>query len=132
MNANAAGRKTSRATASAGSHERRSAASSADAGAAAVPEHTYHHGNLHETLVLRGIEILDAEGAAALSLRRAAREAGVSQTAPLHHFDGKVGYLAAIATHGFRMLFEERIRALRNKTDPCERLLGLAAVFERI
>lgn len=57
MNANAAGRKTSRATASAGNHERRSAASSADAGAAAVPEHTYHHGNLHETLVLRGIEI---------------------------------------------------------------------------
>jgi AcrR family transcriptional regulator len=88
-------------------------------------EHTYHHGNLHEALVLRGIAILDAEGAAALSLRRAAREAGVSQTAPLHHFDGKVGYLAAIAAHGFRMLFEERIHALRNKTDPHERLLGV-------
>jgi len=101
------------------------AASAADAASPAGPEHAYHHGNLHETLVLRGIEILDAEGAAALSLRRAAREAGVSQTAPLHHFDGKVGYLAAIAAHGFRMLFEERIRALRNKTDPRERLLGV-------
>jgi AcrR family transcriptional regulator len=100
-------------------------ASTIEAASPARPEHTYHHGNLHEALVLRGIEILDAEGAAALSLRRAAREAGVSQTAPLHHFDGKVGYLAAIAAHGFRMLFEERIHALRNKTDPHERLLGV-------
>jgi AcrR family transcriptional regulator len=94
--------------------------------APAAPRHsTYHHGNLHDALVLRGVEILASEGAAALSLRRAARDVGVSQTAPLHHFDGKVGYLAAIATHGFRMMFEQRIGALRNKTDPRDRLLGV-------
>jgi len=93
--------------------------------AAAAASHSYHHGNLHDALVGRGIEILDAEGFGALSLRRAAREVGVSQTAPLHHFDGKVGYLAAIATQGFRLLFEERIRALRNKTEPHERLIGV-------
>ncbi len=90
------------------------------------PRHSnYHHGNLHDALVLRGVEILESEGTAALSLRRAARDVGVSQTAPLHHFAGKVAYLAAIAAHGFRMMFEQRIGALRNKADPRERLLGV-------
>jgi AcrR family transcriptional regulator len=123
MKAKVAERKAGRA--SAAQPEREPGASPVEVAPTAGPEHTYHHGNLHEVLVLRAIEILDSEGAAALSLRRAAREAGVSQTAPLHHFDGKVGYLAAIAAHGFRMLFEERIHALRNKTDPRERLLGV-------
>ncbi|UUX95209.1 TetR/AcrR family transcriptional regulator [Aquabacterium sp. J223] len=86
---------------------------------------TYHHGNLRDALVLRGVEILDTEGAAALTLRRAARDVGVSQTAPLHHFEGKAAYLAAIAAHGFRLLFEQRIGALRHKTDPRERLLAV-------
>ena len=93
--------------------------------AAAPRVASYHHGNLHDALVLRGVEILDREGAPALSLRRAARDVGVSQTAPLHHFQSKVAYLAAIAAHGFRMMFEQRIGALRNKTHPRERLLGV-------
>ena len=126
MKTDSAGRKPTRAATAAGDGKRASVPPTRDAAPAQAPAHTaYHHGNLHDALVIRGIEILDTEGAAALSLRRAARDAGVSQTAPLHHFDGKVGYLAAIATHGFRMLFEERIRALRNKTDPRERLLGV-------
>lgn len=96
---------------------------SVGADAAAARPASYHHGNLHDALVLRGIEILDAEGFAALSLRRAARDVGVSPTAPMHHFEGKVGYLAAIATHGFRLMFEQRIAAMRHKSDPRERLL---------
>ena len=102
------------------------AADSPDAAAAKVPARTsYHHGNLRDALVMRGIEILDAEGLAALSLRQAARDVGVSQTAPLHHFEGKSGYLAAIAAQGFRMMFEQRIRALRSLSDPRERLLSV-------
>ena len=93
--------------------------------ATAARSSSYHHGNLRDALVLRGVEILGSEGTAALTLRRAARDVGVSQTAPLHHFEGKVAYLAAIAAHGFRMMFEQRIGALRNKTDPRERLLGV-------
>jgi AcrR family transcriptional regulator len=119
-------RKSSRADPPSGDGSAARGAASADAEPSEPQAHgSYHHGNLHDALVLRGIEILDAEGVAALSLRRAARDVGVSQTAPLHHFEGKVGYLAAIATHGFRLLFEERIHALRHKTDPRERLLGV-------
>ena len=34
---------------------------------------SYHHGNLRDALVMRGIEILDPQGFEALSLRQAAR-----------------------------------------------------------
>ncbi|HWH84709.1 MAG TPA: TetR/AcrR family transcriptional regulator [Burkholderiaceae bacterium] len=86
---------------------------------------SYHHGNLREALVRRGVEILETQGLAPLSLRQAARDVGVSQTAPLHHFDGKSGYLAAIAAEGFRLLFERRVVALRGQTRPGDRLLAV-------
>lgn len=62
----------------------------------------YHHGNLREALVETSLEILERDGVAGLGLRAAARAAGVSQTAPYHHFDGKEGLLAAVAALGFR------------------------------
>lgn len=72
-----------------------------------------------------GIETLRAEGFEGLSLRQVARDLGVSQTAPLHHFPSKVDYLAAVAAQGFRIMFEQRIVALRGLIDPRERLLNV-------
>lgn len=66
------------------------------------PKPAYHHGNLREALVGAAIEILEAAGAGALSLRAVARRAGVSQTAPYRHFADKEALLAAIAAEGFR------------------------------
>jgi AcrR family transcriptional regulator len=60
-----------------------------------------HHGNLREVLIDAGLAILSNEGLGALTLRKAAARAGVSHAAPAHHFDGKTGLLAAIATRGF-------------------------------
>ena len=118
------GMKTVRSAATPGSG--RADTSDRPAPARSVPARTsYHHGNLRDALVMRGIEILDTQGFDALSLRQAARDVGVSQAAPLHHFDGKVGYMAAIATQGFRLMFETRIRALRDLHDPRERLLAV-------
>ncbi len=64
----------------------------------------YHHGNLRSALIGAGLEILVGEGVAALGLRSAARRAGVSQTAPYHHFGSKEGLLAAVAAAGFRQM----------------------------
>src|SRR5437868_5421156 len=88
----------------------------------------YHHGNLRDAFIQRGIELLDSEGSAALSLRRASRDLNVSQTAPMHHFDGKMGYLSAVAAEGFRILFEARVRALRGAVDPKRRLMAVLLV----
>jgi AcrR family transcriptional regulator len=66
------------------------------------PKRSYHHGNLKEALVLAGVEILEAEGLAQLSLRAIAARVGVSHTAPKNHFGSMRGLLTAIATEGFR------------------------------
>lgn len=61
----------------------------------------YHHGNLKEALVAAGIDILEEEGLAALSLRAIAARVGVSHAAPRNHFGSLRGLLTAIATEGF-------------------------------
>ncbi len=70
----------------------------------------YHHGNLRQALVAAAVEILERDGVAGLGLRAAARAAGVSQTAPYHHFGGKEGLLAAVAALGFRELKADQER----------------------
>jgi AcrR family transcriptional regulator len=65
---------------------------------------TYHHGNLRPALIAAALRILRDDGIGALSLRAAARAAGVSQAAPYRHFADKEGLLAAVAEAGFRAL----------------------------
>lgn len=73
-------------------------------------------------MVRRGLELLELRGATDLSLREVARLAGVSQTAPTHHFGDKEGLLAAIASEGFRKLMAERLGALKDGLTKEERL----------
>lgn len=63
---------------------------------------TYHHGNLKEALITEAINLLETEGVPALSLRRVAREAGVSQAAPYSHFKNKKALMTAVAEEGYR------------------------------
>ncbi|MCS6763490.1 MAG: TetR/AcrR family transcriptional regulator [Candidatus Protistobacter heckmanni] len=95
----------------------------------AAEKTSYHHGNLRDALVEEGMSLLETEGLKALSLREVARHTGVSQTAPLHHFAGKTGLLAAIAALGFRRLFEYRTAALKNKRDPRVRLMTVMLAY---
>jgi len=68
---------------------------------------TYHHGDLRSTLVQAAGNLLEEQGLAALSLREAARRAGVSHNAPYRHFPDRDALLAALAGEGFRRLGEE-------------------------
>ena len=63
---------------------------------------SYHHGALQAALMRAAREILESEGYEALTLRAAARRAGVSQAAPYNHFADKAALLAAIAAQGFK------------------------------
>lgn len=62
----------------------------------------YHHGDLAQALTTAARDILETQGLAKLSLRAAARQAGVSQAAPYHHFKDKEALLASVAAQGFR------------------------------
>lgn len=68
---------------------------------------TYHHGRLRQTLIDAAAKAVAGDGAAALSLRALAREAGVSHTAPRHHFGDKRGLLTALATVGYGLLADD-------------------------
>lgn len=60
--------------------------------------------DLRDRLVTVAREILEHEGLEALTLRAAARAAGVSHMAPYRHFENKDDLLAAVATQGFNGL----------------------------
>lgn len=76
------------------------------------PEGQWHHGNLRESLIYWGTHLLDTRGIEAMSMRAAAKLAGVTQAAPAHHFGDKNGLLAAIAAQAFRDLTALRLKRL--------------------
>ena len=65
----------------------------------------YHHGDLKNALIKAGVEVLAREGLGGLSLRKVARQAGVSHAAPYSHFADKQALIAAISTEGFKQLY---------------------------
>jgi AcrR family transcriptional regulator len=65
---------------------------------------SYHHGDLRTALLKASGEILEEQGLATLSLREAARRAGVSHNAPYRHFPDRNSLLAALAAEGFGLL----------------------------
>ena len=80
-----------------------------------MPRSSYHHGDLRNALIAAGLEILCREGIEALSLRRVAREAGVSAAAPYRHFKDKQAILSAIAELGFKRLRSTLEQAAQKK-----------------
>lgn len=65
---------------------------------------SYHHGDLPSALVQAALELLEEGGATELSLRAAARRAGVSTAAPYRHFADRDALLSAVASVGYREL----------------------------
>jgi len=62
---------------------------------------TYHHGNVKAALVQAAIHVLQEEPVQNLSLRRLAKEVGITPTAVYNHFSDKDALIAAIKMEGF-------------------------------
>lgn len=89
----------------------------------------YHHGDLRRGLLDAALRIIEGEGVARLTLRGAARLAGVSHAAPKHHFGDLRGLHCAIAEEGFRALHEAMRASLTAELDATKvRTLRLAGV----
>ena len=85
----------------------------------------YHHGNLREALIANAIKLIEAEGVAALSLRRIARDTGVSQAAPYSHFPSKKDLITAVCIEGTKW-FGESMRRSAEGRHGVDYLAGLA------
>ena len=90
----------------------------------AISRPNYHHGDLRNALLVAAKALIAEAGIDNLSLRKLAERAGVSRTAPYHHFSGKNDLLCAIAAQGFRRRHRE---AKASFDDP---LLTLEQKFE--
>src|SRR5947207_3134932 len=95
----------------------------ADQMPASATRASYHHGSLREELITACVALIAAEGIGAVSLRRVAREAGVSPRAPYHHFPDRSALLAAICVEGYALL-EPQLRQARAQSPTGARALG--------
>src|SRR5262250_3757625 len=77
----------------------------------------YHHGSLREAMLRAAESILERDGIGGLTLRAAAREAGVSHAAPKNHFGDVMGLLSDLAAVGFAR-FRAAMEAHVGKSDP--------------
>ena len=78
----------------------------------------YHHGDLRPALLRAVKELLAEQGIESLSLRECARRAGVSWSAPGHHFGDKTGMLTAFATDGYVALASLMQKRSRQQSEP--------------
>jgi AcrR family transcriptional regulator len=90
---------------------------------------TYHHGALREALLSASLRLIEAEGIGAVSLRRVAREAGVSPGAPYHHFADRGALLAALTAQGFRLLAQDLAAARANTGSPVQALSAVLRAY---
>ena len=89
----------------------------------------YHHGDLPNALRCAAVEVIDERGLGAFSLREVARRAGVSHTAPAHHFGDMRGLLTSVAAEGFDALHTALTGAAGSVDDPVERLIALGEAY---
>jgi AcrR family transcriptional regulator len=91
----------------------------------------YHHGDLYESLVKAGTDILKENGLEKFTLRECARRAGVSHAAPKNHFASVEDLLAEISARGF----EAFVMALAEAADaslsqqPGDRLIAMGRAY---
>lgn len=64
----------------------------------------YHHGDLKRALMVAASELLEEVGYEGFTLRKCAARAGVSPSAPAHHFKDATGLLNSLAVEGFQSL----------------------------
>ena len=93
----------------------------------------YHHGDLRRVLIDAAMDLVGEGGADAVSVREAARRAGVSPGAPFRHFASRDALMAAVAEEAQRR-FRAEIDATLAKVpvdDPLARFRALGLAYMR-
>jgi AcrR family transcriptional regulator len=91
----------------------------------------YHHGDLRRALIDAAVDLVGSEGPSGLTLREAARRAGVTHAAPYRHFADKGALLAAVAEEGFHAMRSELERAVSSSSGGLQALEALGVAYVR-
>lgn len=92
---------------------------------------TYHHGDLPTALRAATAELITEKGPTGFSLREVARRAGVSHSAPSHHFGDSRGLLTSVAAEGFQKLVA-KFEALQPIADPITRMNAMGKAYVQV
>jgi len=97
------------------------------------PPKRYHHGDLRRVLVDGALQLLEEGGAEAVSVREAARRAGVSPGAPFRHFPSRDALMMAVAEEAQRRFRAEIELALADvpAADPLARFRSFGLAYLR-
>ena len=87
----------------------------------------YHHGNLVEALIAVTVEIIEERGVEHVSVREAAKRAGVSPGAPFQHFRSKTALLTAVAEQAMGRL-TQAVAAAQLTADADKPIAALEAI----
>jgi AcrR family transcriptional regulator len=100
---------------------------------AATARDTYHHGNLRKALMAATLELLEEGGPDAVSVREAAKRAGVSAGAPFRHFPTRTALMTAVAEEATRRLRTEIAAAVAavGNADPLARFRAFGTGYFR-
>ena len=96
--------------------------------AAARKRPAYHHGDLRAALIQAADELIAKTGIEGFSLRAAAQRAGVSPSAPAHHFGSTRGLLTEVALLAYERAGQYLEKAGRSD-DPTLDLRALTLAF---
>jgi AcrR family transcriptional regulator len=99
----------------------------------AGPSKPYHHGDLKRVLIDAALDLAEQGGPEAVSVREAARRAGVSPGAPFRHFPSRDALLTAVAEEAQRRFRIELEAALARApaSDPLARFRSLGLGYLR-
>jgi len=103
------------------------------AGGATKRPKPYHHGDLRRALIDAGFRLVEEGGVEQLSMREAARRAGVSPGAPFRHFDSREALITAVAIEAQRRFRAEIVVALKETPagDPLARFRSFGLAYLR-
>ena len=93
----------------------------------------YHHGDLRRVLIDAALQLVEEGGPEAVSVREAARRAGVSPGAPFRHFPSRSALMTAVAEDAQRRFRDEIDAALARAPadDPLQQLRCFGRAYLR-
>src|SRR5215467_10954764 len=94
---------------------------------------SYHHGRLREALLEAAERMIEEQGPEAVTVREAARRAGVSPGAPFRHFASRTALMTGVAERAMRRFLDEiaRAEAAVDATDSGARFAALGHAYLR-